>query len=1065
MKIHQHTYTQQLEQQHTNCGTDYDYYVNDSTEVTAGGTTINITGSTKLKQIPGEKCTITIKYANGTQTTVEVRKGSTYTLDTKLRWKVGDTTYDGGSNITVNEDIIIEEVDEITIIYTVDTSTTATGLGTEFLFDGTPIPTVQGSTTYTTTVKYEQGTTIEKLSDNYITPYNKNETVSKDRAVLSFKAWKVNGTSSEVNAEDSLTWEQLYNYAVNGEINLTTIWNSAYGTYNFVNFYIHYKSIAEDSTEGGIVTDRPKSNYTPSLWASYVGNANNKTANIADEKSDNSFTVNKTIRALEGDKGDASTFIYSIPSDEYIIEQLKSYAEEGKFYVDEQKVNADELDSEHYEVRWYVFKHENSCWHVDGKLVRKEGKMVVTKTFTGSKSAIETVTGYSFDTKTSSTNTDYNIKITGGDTSIRLYPQEGIYYCDIDEHTHNDDCYDEAGQLICTKEEHTHNEGTCSKVSQAVTVKDETTTSTIKEEDGTEKTVTTYLLTYTWEVDVKYGIKYILTEQQYNTDKYIVYANYNIIDPESTRFKKVYNKDGTYYYQTDENGNFVPEYTNQSKATTDGDTINYVIGVNNYAIDSTEELDYSKIINVNFRNTYVPESSITIKKQDSITNNGLSGAVFSLFAVLNETEIENEDGTITKVPIINEQEPLKFTYNESIYTYSEQGNVTEITSPDGGSITINKLPNGKYVLKEMSVPDGYDGNSAVQVTLESDGTNVTVEAITKGTGNKDDTNKKLELENASELGKVKITKAWDQKVPAEYRTSNITVDLYLNGKPLSSYDLDNDGVADGANSNMRVQLGISNDWTYTWENLPFTIDGAEAIYSAVEVKIGELDAVTNGQHNEDGTWQSYDAYTQYRAHTTLQTTKLAPDGKTSIVEFNLINDIHFVKIDINKINILGKPIENVTFKLQKIDETGAYIDIAEATTSSDGKISFLNLEYDTKYVLTEIKANQGYYLNDKPIYIMIKKGIEQGDPDRLFIYTSDTFETEAQASDYEENGYYEWISLSEDRSALNIINIAHTPMPKAGGVGVYSYYILGIFLMGSSTIIIYFRKNKIKKGR
>ncbi len=308
---------------------EYNYYVKTSPEaeeiLVIGGSTINITGSTTLKQTPAEKCTVTIIHVDGTISTQEVNKGSTYTLGSNLKWKVGDSTEltDGGTQITVNEDITVTESNQITINYTVDTSTNATGIDAKYLYDGIAIPTVQGSNTYTTTITYSDGTIIEDLSDKYVTPYNSTATVSKDRIVLEFTGWKVNNSSTIINAQTELTWSELYNYAQNGVINLNTIWSRITNNRNYVNFYIRYDSVAVD-TDGNI-TSQATDKYTPSLWASYVGNSS-LAVNIADTTSDNSYTANKNIRALEGVKENAA-YIYSEPTDEYVLSQLKIYAD------------------------------------------------------------------------------------------------------------------------------------------------------------------------------------------------------------------------------------------------------------------------------------------------------------------------------------------------------------------------------------------------------------------------------------------------------------------------------------------------------------------------------------------------------------------------------------------------------------------------------------------------------------------------------------------------------------------------------------------------------------------
>ena len=93
------------------------------------------------------RCTITIISADGKISTKQVRQGGTYTLGSNLKWKIGDSSdfIAGGTQITVNEDITIEESKEITINYIVDTSTDATGLAETYKYDGIAIPTVQGT--------------------------------------------------------------------------------------------------------------------------------------------------------------------------------------------------------------------------------------------------------------------------------------------------------------------------------------------------------------------------------------------------------------------------------------------------------------------------------------------------------------------------------------------------------------------------------------------------------------------------------------------------------------------------------------------------------------------------------------------------------------------------------------------------------------------------------------------------------------------------------------------------------------------------------------------------------
>lgn len=417
------------------------------------------------------------------------------------------------------------DIDKITIIYTVDISTEATGVDSKYLYDRVTIPTVQENNTYTTIINYDEDIVTEKLSDKYVTPYDSQTTYgTKDRIVLEFNGWKLNNSDNIIQPETNLTWEELCNYAEDGIINFSTVWDKVDDRNDFVNFYINYTSVAVD-TEGNISSYSPD-NYTPSLWASYVGNEELQLEDIADKSDDNSYTVNKRIKSLEGERED-SIYIYSVPKDEYIIEQLKNYAD--NLYVEGEKIATNQLDTDHYEIRWYVFKRHNLCWHIDGKLVRKEGRIAISKTFTGPKEAIESVTGYSFENNTFG-ESDYYLEISGGDTTTNLYLSDATSF-----------------------------------------VKGPT------EQDGD---IIVYNLTYTWIADVKYGIRYTITEKEYSTDGYYAKTVYNIVDPEMK----------------------------QSKVLTKGYSA-IVIGINNYPIDYIEDIDISKIINLNFTNTYIPTSS------------------------------------------------------------------------------------------------------------------------------------------------------------------------------------------------------------------------------------------------------------------------------------------------------------------------------------------------------------------------------------------------------------------------------------------------------------------------
>ena len=50
--------------------------------------------------------------------------------------------------------------------------------------------------------------------------------------------------------------------------------------------------------------------------------------------------------------------------------------------INDIEIDISKLDEEHFSIRWYVFKDQNTdCWHIDGILVPKTGVLNITKTF------------------------------------------------------------------------------------------------------------------------------------------------------------------------------------------------------------------------------------------------------------------------------------------------------------------------------------------------------------------------------------------------------------------------------------------------------------------------------------------------------------------------------------------------------------------------------------------------------------------------------------------------------------------------------------------------------------
>ena len=279
----------------------------------------------------------------------------------------------------------------------------------------------------------------------------------------------INNDINETIKEDKIIKTQSTQEAISTQANTKK-------NYQYVRFFINYKSEALDS-EGNVGAQDPDK-FTPQLWECDVKNATaNTNYHIAGESADNSYEADKKIRKLVGDKKDGSIYITSFPTDEYIFKELKQYV--NTLSVEGKNIKVEELNTEHYEVRWYVFKLHSNFWHIDGKLVRKEGQIIVTKTFKGNKDGIEELTGYSFEKNKQISKSNFNITLKGG-TDVKVLNLEN--YTNIENNS-------------------TDNE---------------------------------YILTYKWNVKTKYGITYSIKENNYNLQYYTTSCSYNIKDPKIT---------------------------------------------------------------------------------------------------------------------------------------------------------------------------------------------------------------------------------------------------------------------------------------------------------------------------------------------------------------------------------------------------------------------------------------------------------------------------------------------------------------------------------------------------
>ena len=336
--------------------------------------------------------TVTYKYPDGNVSTLIVRSGTTITLPQGAYvWSSENTTYAAGEAVTITKATTFSgaplgPVTFVNVYYDVNFPTGS--------WVSVPTaPTIAGHTGTTITDGYTQGSSvvIRNVSQQSVQGAVTGNNTGLTR-VFQFKGWRVDGTDTIIQPNTNLIWEELIQYSNNTNyLSLTAVWD--YDPLQTASFFIRFDSVAVD-TEGNI-TGQDSNKYTKQIFAAYVGGVDvslgtttlQNRYGIADTTADNSYGADQEIRALYGERQEG-VWLSAFPSDDFVFENLVQYANTGYLSVDGVPVKAEDLNDREYAIRWYVFKSQDDAWHIDGKLVKKEGLIHVYKTFAGNKELI-----------------------------------------------------------------------------------------------------------------------------------------------------------------------------------------------------------------------------------------------------------------------------------------------------------------------------------------------------------------------------------------------------------------------------------------------------------------------------------------------------------------------------------------------------------------------------------------------------------------------------------------------------------------------------------------------------
>ena len=216
----------------------------------------------------------------------------------------------------------------------------------------------------------------------------------------SFAGWKVASAAGSpvLPAETVLTAEQLNDYAgSDGVIRLQAVWSGvdSQNRPNTVHFFLHKNGELKGSVEDGVKPESPD-DYTPAIYSTRMMNAGAIPADytnqggtplVARPNADaDAYQTNTTIRDMVRTPVQGAT-LEDLPGDETVFAYLR--ANNIQMQINGQVVENDKLNTTYFGIRWNTVKYESSDgWHIDGVLVAKRSRFIVTKTFAGDAAAI-----------------------------------------------------------------------------------------------------------------------------------------------------------------------------------------------------------------------------------------------------------------------------------------------------------------------------------------------------------------------------------------------------------------------------------------------------------------------------------------------------------------------------------------------------------------------------------------------------------------------------------------------------------------------------------------------------
>lgn len=306
-------------------------------------------------------------------------------------------TYSAGDTVTVTQDLTFTAASKTyTVQYIVNfptiTNSTYDGEGTLVLNSYTT-PTVTSSGQTGTSISHTfagSSLTVSPVSENIVIIENLHSSVYYNGYPVQFEGWDLNGDGTvDIQPGTVLTATQIANYAADDTITFTGVWTHAHD--QTVNFFLLYTSQVDEMGSSSPV------DYTPSVFTTVMNgpDADTLDAMILATSDAQAYTVDQTIvRPMYGPGEGKTRWLSTFPRDEDVFQWLIDNQDtlQESIQVGGETISINDLNTGQYVIRWCKVQLYNTSgktgWHIDGKIVKKEGQITVNKEFLGEEAAI-----------------------------------------------------------------------------------------------------------------------------------------------------------------------------------------------------------------------------------------------------------------------------------------------------------------------------------------------------------------------------------------------------------------------------------------------------------------------------------------------------------------------------------------------------------------------------------------------------------------------------------------------------------------------------------------------------